>query len=217
MESISGKQQEIFQVIRASIEERGYGPTVREIGAAVGLSSSCSVQKHIDALETKGYLRRDRYQRKIELFDDGEPVTIRRRPAADEPVFAGSVMVPLLGRVAGGCPILAVEDPDAELLPFPESLLPRAARSGRLFALEVTGDSMRDAGIANGDMVIALSQPSARDGEIVIARIDDEATVKTFYREPDRIRLQPENPAFAPIYSLDVEIMGRVVLAVKRF
>jgi repressor LexA len=207
MESLTDKQREILQVIRTNIETRGYAPTVREIGAAVNLSSSCSVKKHLDSLEAKGKIKRDRYRREIELCEDGEPVTLGR-----------SVCVPLLGRVAGGAPILAQQDNSPEMLPLPLSLLPRGVETTRdLFALEVYGESMRDAGIADGDIVVARKQSTARDGEIIIALIEDEATVKTFYREKDRIRLQPENPDFAPIYAKDVSILGKVALAIKRF
>lgn len=207
MESLTDKQREILQVIRTNIENRGYAPTVREIGAQVNLSSSCSVKKHLDSLEAKGKIKRDRYKREIELCEDGEPVTLGR-----------SVCVPLLGRVAGGSPLLAIEEGTPEMLPLPLTLLPRGVETTRdLFALEVYGDSMRDAGIADGDIVVARKQPTARNGEIVIALIDDEATVKTFYKETGRIRLQPENPDFEPIYAIDVSILGRVTLAIKRF
>jgi len=207
MESLTDKQREILQVIRANIEKKGYSPTVREIGAAVNLSSSCSVKKHLDTLEAKGRIKRDRYRREIELCEDGEPVTLGR-----------SICVPLLGRVAGGAPILAEQDSSPEMLPLPLSLLPKGAESTRdLFALEVYGDSMKDAGIADGDIVVARKQATARNGEIVIALIDDEATVKTYYREEKRIRLQPENADFEPIYSVDVSILGKVTLAIKRF
>lgn len=207
MEALTEKQREILKVIRTHIEARGYAPTVREIGAAVNLSSSCSVKKHLDALEVKGKIKRDRYQREIELCEDGEPVTLGR-----------SFCVPLLGRVAGGAPLLAQQDNSPEMLPLPLSLLPRGVETTRdLFALEVYGDSMRNAGIADGDIVVARKQSTARDGDIVIALIEDEATVKTFFKEKDRVRLQPENPDFEPIYAVDVSILGKVTLAIKRF
>ena len=207
MTTLTEKQSEILQVIRNHMEHHGHAPTVREIGAAVNLSSSCSVKKHLDSLEEKGCIRRDRYQREIELLHDGEPVS-----------FGRSVCVPMLGRVAGGLPVLADQDVAPEMMPLPLSLLPRGSGiTGDLFALEVYGDSMRNAGIADGDIVVARRQSAARDGEIVIALIDDEATVKTFFREANRIRLQPENPDFDPIYAESVSILGRVVLAIKTF
>lgn len=207
MEALTEKQSEILQVIRMGIENRGYAPTIRDIGAMVHLSSSCSVKKHLDSLEVKGYIRRDRYRRDIELCDNGEPVT-----------FARTVCVPLIGRVAGGNLRYAEDSAEPELLPLPLSLLPRGAETSKdLFALEVYGDSMRDAGISDGDIVVARRQSTAHNGEIVIARVDDEATVKRYFREKDHIRLQPENPDFEPICVRDVAIMGAVTLAVKRF
>jgi repressor LexA len=207
MEPLTEKQQEILRVIRTHIETRGFAPTIRDIGTAVNLRSSCSVKKHLDTLEAKGAIRRDRYQREIELLEDGEPVSTGR-----------TVCVPLLGRVAGGSPLLVAPESEPDMIPVPLSLLPRGSESRRdLFALEVRGDSMRDAGISNGDLVIARKQSTASDGEIVIAQLDDEATVKTYYREKDRIRLQPENPDFEPIYATEVSIIGKVALAIKRF
>jgi repressor LexA len=208
MQALTQKQQQILQIIRNAIEQRGYAPTVREIGAQADLSSSCTVKKYLDALETKGLIKRDRYQRSIELMDEGAPVPLGR-----------SVCVPLLGRVSGGAPILALESPDPEMIPLPVSLLRRGDQTGRnLFALEVCGDSMRDAGIGDGDIVVARRQETAHNGDIVVARIGEEATVKTFYREPDGIvRLEPANPAYEPIYTREVAIMGHVAMAIKRF
>jgi repressor LexA len=209
MEPLTDKQREILQVIRDHMEERGYSPTVREIGTAVHLSSSCTVQKHLDNLEAKGYIRRDRYKRSLELMEDGQPVS-----------FGRAVRVPLLGRVAGGPGIYT--DPTAsasEWLPLPTTLMSRGDVSGRdLFAMHVHGDSMRNVGIMNGDIVVAKKQATARDGEIVIALInDDETTVKTFYKEPNGFRLQPENPDFQPIITKDATILGRVTMAIKQF
>ena len=193
--------------MRRGIEQNGHAPTVREIGAVVGLSSSCTVKKHLDTLIIKGHLRRDRYKRSVELMEGGEPLNIGR-----------TVFVPLLGRVAGGPPMLAVQDTNPELLPIPSSLLGRGTHSGDdLFALEVCGESMRDIGIGDGDLIVARKQNTARDGDIIVALIDEEATVKTFYKERDTIRLQPENEAFEPIFARDVRILGKVALAIKRF
>ena len=206
MQTLTEKQQQILEVVRRQIERRGHAPTVREIGVAVGLSSSCTVKKHLDSLETKGYLRRDRYKRGIELMEGGTPM-----------VLGQSVCVPLLGRVAGGAPILADPSTSPEMLPLPVSLLRRGQSGQDLFALEVYGNSMQGVGIGDGDIVVAHSQQTASDGDIVVALLGDEATVKTFYREPGGVRLQPENPDYEPILSQDVRIMGKVAMAIKRF
>ncbi len=207
MQSLTEKQRQILEVIRTHIEQRGHAPTVREIGAQVSLSSSCTVKKHLDSLEAKGFLRRDRYKRSLDLMEGGERLTMGR-----------SVCVPLVGRVAGGAPILAEQSHSPEMLPIPVSLLRRGDQSGRnLFALEVYGNSMRDAGIGDGDIVVARRQNTAGDGDIVVALLGEEATVKTFYREADGVRLQPENPDYEPIFAADVTIMGKVAMAIKRF
>lgn len=207
MQSLTEKQRQILEVIRTHIEQRGHAPTIREIGTQVSLSSSCTVKKHLDSLEAKGFLRRDRYKRSLDLMEGGERLTMGR-----------SVCVPLVGRVAGGVPILAEQSHSPEMLPIPVSLLRRGDQGGRnLFALEVYGNSMRDAGIGDGDIVIARRQNTAGDGDIVVALLGDEATVKTFYREADGVRLQPENPDYEPIFAADVTIMGKVAMAIKRF
>jgi repressor LexA len=208
MQILTEKQNQILNVIRKAIEQVGNAPTVREIGALVNLSSSCTVKKHLDSLEAKGYIKRDRYKRSISLMEDGAPVA-----------FGRSVCVPLLGRVAGGAPILAEQFATPEMLPLPLSLLRRGDETGRdLFALEVCGNSMRDAGIADGDIVVARKQETASDGDIVVALIGEEATVKTFYRENGGVvRLQPENPEYEPIFTEDVSILGKVAMAIKRF
>jgi len=207
MTPLSEKQQQILTVIRTQIESRGQAPTVREIGALVNLSSSCTVKKHLDSLEAKGFIRRDRYKRAIDLMEGGLPMTLGR-----------AVCVPLLGRVAGGAPIFAEQNAAPEMLPLPLSLLRRGdANAKDLFALEVYGNSMRDAGISDGDIVVARRQDTAHDGEIVVALLGEEATVKTFYREPNGIRLQPENPDFEPIFTNDVSILGKVAMSIKRF
>ncbi len=207
MQALTDKQKQILQVIRTHIEQRGHAPTVREIGKEVNLSSSCTVKKHLDSLEAKGFLRRDRYKRGLDLMEGGERLSMGR-----------SVSVPLLGRVAGGAPIVADAQPHPEMLPIPLSLLRRGDQAGRdLFALEVYGNSMRDAGIADGDIVVARRQSTAADRDVVVALLGEETTVKTFYREARGIRLQPENPDYDPIYADDVVIMGKVALAIKRF
>ena len=207
MHTLTEKQRHILEVIRTHIEQRGHAPTVREIGKEVSLSSSCTVKKHLDSLEAKGFLRRDRYKRGLDLMEGGERVSMGR-----------SVCVPLLGRVAGGAPILAQQSENPEMLPIPVSLLRRGDQAGRdLFALEVYGNSMRDAGIGDGDIVIARRQNTASDRDIVVALLGEETTVKTFFREAKGIRLQPENPDYEPIYADEVTIMGKVAMAIKRF
>ena len=207
MQALTDKQRQILEVIRTHMEQRGHAPTVREIGKEVQLSSSCTVKKHLDSLEAKGFLRRDRYKRGLDLMENGERLLMSR-----------SVSVPLLGRVAGGAPIIADAQSSPEMLPIPVSLLRRGDQGGRdLFALEVYGNSMRDAGIADGDIVVARRQSSAEDRDVVVALLGEETTVKTFYREATGIRLQPENPDYDPIYADDVVIMGKVALAIKRF
>ena len=207
MQTLTEKQKQILQFIRTHIERSGQAPTIREIGAEVQLRSSCTVKKHLDSLEAKGFLQRDRYKRALHLMENGEQVAMGR-----------SVCVPLLGRVAGGAPILAQQSDSPEMLPLPVSLLRRGDQSGRdLFALEVYGNSMRDAGISDGDIVVARRQNMATDGDIVVALIGEEATVKTFYRETSGVRLQPENSDYQPIFAPEVIIMGKVAMAIKRF
>lgn len=201
---LTAKQAEIVEVIRRALMRDGQAPTVREIGKQTGLRSSCSVQKHLNQLENKGFIKRDPYKyRSIELLQDGAPMTRRR-----------TVTVPLIGRVAAGVPILAAENIE-ESYPLPESLVPRDADC---FMLRVKGDSMINAGIFDGDLVIVREQKTANNGDIVVARIGDEATVKTFYMAGDNgIRLQPENPHMRPIITKDAEIVGRVVLSMRQY
>lgn len=201
---LSAKQNEILEVIRRALMRDGQAPTVREIGKETSLRSSCSVQKHLNQLEAKGYIKRDPYKyRSIELLQEGSPMTRRR-----------TVTVPLLGRVAAGTPILAAENIE-ESYPLPESLVPRDADC---FMLRVKGDSMINAGIFDNDLVIVRSQETATNGDIVVALIDDEATVKRFFHAGDNgIRLQPENPHLRPIITKDATILGRVVLSLRQY
>lgn len=201
---ITPKQIEILDVIRQAVMRDGQAPTVREIGRLTGLRSSCSVQKHLNQLETKGYIRRDPYKyRSIELLHDGSPLTRRR-----------TVTVPLVGSVAAGNPILAAENIE-ECYPLPDALVPRDADC---FMLKVKGDSMINAGIFDGDMVVVRKQETALPGEIVVALIDEEATVKTYYPAGENgIRLQPENPHLRPIITKDARIVGRVVLSMRQY
>ncbi|MFM2221859.1 MAG: transcriptional repressor LexA [Armatimonadota bacterium] len=204
MESINARQQEILSLIRESILTVGQPPTVRELGLATGLKSSCSVQKHLDALEEKGYISRRKCKyRSIELLQDAATMATKR-----------TVSVPLVGAVAAGTPILAEESVE-DYFPLPDALIPR---NKSCFALRVKGDSMVNAGILNGDIVVVQQQATATQGDIVVALIGDEATVKTFYPAgASGIRLQPENPALKPIITRDATILGKVILNFRQY
>jgi repressor LexA len=190
------RQRRILDVIRAFTAEHGYPPSVREIGERVGLSSSSTIHAHLKALEARGLISRD-------------PTKPRALRSAATPE---ALVVPILGRVAAGVPITAQENVEGEFV-LPMSFVPRASDA---FMLRVQGDSMIDAAIIDGDLILVRPQRTAENGEIVVAMLDDEATVKRFYREAGRIRLQPENQAMAPIYASDVEIVGRVEAVVRR-
>jgi repressor LexA len=199
---LTGRQQEIWTFLTDYVGKHGYPPTVREIGEAVGLASPSTVHAHLANLERAGYLRRDPTKpRALELLRD--------RPAAAEPEHAELHQLPLLGTIAAGAPLLAEENVE-DTLGVPEPL------SNADFLLRIRGDSMIDAGILDGDIVVVRRQQDARNGEIVAALVGDdesasEATVKRFFREADQVRLQPENDALEPIYSPYVQILGKVV------
>jgi repressor LexA len=195
------KQQRILDVIRSFSSEHGYPPSVREIGERVGLSSSSTVQSHLKTLERRGLLRRD----------PTKPRALVATPDEDGPVTVPSVTLPIVGRVAAGVPITAAENLEDHFV-LPMSWSPRAGG----FVLRVKGDSMIDAAILDGDLIVVEPQPDATNGEIVVAMIDGEATVKRFYREGGRVRLQPENATMAPIYADDVTIVGRVEAVIRR-
>lgn len=201
---LTAKQAEIVEVIRKALMRDGQAPTVREIGKQTGLRSSCSVQKHLNQLEARGYIKRDPYKyRSIELTQDGAPMTRRR-----------TVTVPLIGQVAAGKPIDAIENVE-ENFPLPDTMVPRDCDC---FMLRVRGDSMINAGILDGDLVVVRKQNTATNGDIVVARLGEEATVKTFYTAGENgIRLQPENPHLRPIITRDAEIEGRVILSVRQY
>jgi len=200
---LTRRQQQILDFIRAEIHRKGYPPSVREIGEAVGLSSSSTVHSHLSALEAKGFIRRDPSKpRALEVFD------FRDNDAA---IDMGQVSaVPVVGAVAAGKPILAAENIE-QTLPLPTEF-----SGDQTFILRVRGESMIDAGILDGDYVVVRQQSDARDGDIVVAMLDEEATVKRFFREPHRIRLQPENATMEPIYSADVTVLGKVVALFRR-
>lgn len=194
---ITSKQLEILDYMKNQILNKGYPPSVREICEAVGLKSTSSVHAHLASLEKNGYIRRDPTKpRAIEIVDDSF-YNFRTEV----------VNVPLVGRVAAGEPILAIQNIES-YFPVPASFLPSG---GEIFMLQVQGDSMINVGIHNGDCLLVQSRNTAENGEIVVALVDDSATVKTFYREKDRIRLQPENDQMDPIYVNDVTILGKAV------
>ena len=193
---ITAKQQEILTYIKECILKKGYPPAVREICEAVHLKSTSSVHSHLESLEANGYIRRDPTKpRTIEIIDD--TFNLARREV---------VNVPLLGTVAAGAPILAQENIE-NYFPIPVEMLPNK----EIFMLKVKGDSMIDAGIYNGDRVIVAKADTARNGEIVVALVDDSATVKTFYKEKGRFRLQPQNASMDPIILDEVQILGKVI------
>ena len=186
------KEKEVYEFIKEQIETEGYPPSVREICTAVGLSSPSTVQRYINSLEEKGFiLKGGSKKRAITLPKQENEVEV--------------LPVPVVGTVAAGQPILAEEN-ITDYFPIPMSY----ARNADMFMLKVRGDSMINAGILDGDFVIVESTEIARNGEIVVALLEDSATVKTFYRERDHIRLQPENDALEPIISKDVKILGKV-------
>ncbi len=206
---LTTRQRQVLQQILDSVQERGYPPSVREIGEAIGLSSPSTVHSHLSALVKAGYLRRDPTKpRAIEVVDPGRAALhdggLQRAPVRD---------VPLVGRIAAGSPILAEEDIE-EIYPLPTELV----GNDPVFMLRVSGDSMTDVGIYDGDYVVVRRQPDAPDGEIVAALIgDEEATVKRLQRRDGRVILHAENPAYPPmVFSDGVEILGRVVAVLRR-
>lgn len=196
-EDLSSRQQAILNFILQNIRQKGYPPSVREIGEAVGLSSSSTVHGHLNQMEEKGYIRRDPTKpRAIEILT-GENTAATTKTM---------IPVPLLGRITAGSPILAVENIE-ETYPLPYDLV----RHHDVFMLTVVGESMIDAGIMDGDYVIVRQQSTANNGDIVVAMIGEEATVKRFYKEKDHFRLQPENKYMSPIYAKDVAVLGKVI------
>jgi len=197
--SLTKRQQEIFEFIKSYSSQHGYPPTVRDIGRAIGLTSSSTVHAHLANLEKLGLLRRDPSKpRAIEMLD--------KAVDAAKNVIGGQSGLPLVGHVAAGQPILAEENIE-DYVHVPGL----AGGEDGEFVLAVRGDSMVDAGILDGDFVVVRRQETATDGEIVVALVGEEATVKRFFRESDHVRLQPENVTMEPIRSKDVRVMGRVV------
>ncbi|MGA8328838.1 MAG: transcriptional repressor LexA [Mycobacterium sp.] len=210
---LTPRQRTILDVIRASVTSRGYPPSIREIGDAVGLTSTSSVAHQLRTLERKGYLRRDPNRPRavdVRASDDGSrpPVLtdVAGSDALPEPTY-----VPVLGRIAAGGPILA-EEAVEDVFPLPRELV----GEGALFLLKVVGESMVDAAICDGDWVVVRQQSVADNGDIVAAMIDGEATVKTFKRTGAQVWLMPHNPAFDPIPGNDAAVLGKVVTVIRK-
>ncbi len=200
MTKLSKRQQEILNFIKEEVRKKGYPPSVREIGEAVGLASSSTVHGHLSRLESKGLIRRDPTKpRAIEILEDDLTAHI---PKSDV------VNVPVIGKVTAGLPITAVENIE-EYFPLPERFV---SSDDTVFMLEIMGNSMIEAGILDGDYVIVRQQQTAQNGDIVVAMTEDEeATVKRFFKEKDYIRLQPENSSMEPIILKNVTILGKVI------
>lgn len=201
MRELTKRQNEIFEYIKQTVQLKGYPPSVREIGEAVGLASSSTVHGHLSRLEEKGYIRRDPTKpRAIEIVTEqvGEAVNMEE-----------TIHVPVIGKVTAGVPITAVENVE-EYFPLPEHFT--STHNSDIFILNVVGDSMIEAGILDGDKVIVRSQTIAENGDIIVAMTEDnEATVKRFYKEKAHYRLQPENSTMDPIYLEHVTVLGKVV------
>ena len=197
---LTSKQRDILEYIEDHVSRKGYPPSVREICEAVGLKSTSTVHGHLQRLEKKGYIRRDQTKpRAIGVLEGSDPDNIIPLPQKEV------AEIPIIGRVAAGEPILASENFE-DTFPVPMDFVD----AGNYFMLRVKGDSMIEAGIFDRDFVLVRQQPDARNGDYVVAMLDDSATVKTYYREDNRIRLQPENPNLSPIYTNHVEVLGIV-------
>jgi len=193
---ITAKQQEILEYIKENILKKGYPPAVREICEAVNLKSTSSVHSHLETLERNGYIRRDPTKpRAIEILDDEFALTRREM-----------VQVPMIGTVAAGQPVLAQENIE-DYFPIPANLLPNT----EIFMLRVKGESMINAGIYDGDRVLVAQENTAQNGDIVVALVEDSATVKRFYKEDGHYRLQPENDRMEPIIVEQVDVLGKVI------
>ena len=211
---ITKRQQQIYDFIRSYQTEKGYPPSVREMAAAVGLSSPSTVHAHLSALEAHGLINRDKTKpRALEVFEqEGNPDNnLDISQESPVPEMRGVVSLPLVGRVAAGMPILAEQNIE-DTFTIPTEI----ASDSSSFILEVHGNSMINVGIYNGDYIIVREQPSAMNGDIVVAMIDGSATVKTFYQERGRVRLQPDNDAMEPIFADNPTILGKVVALMRR-
>ncbi|MEE1296033.1 MAG: transcriptional repressor LexA [Bifidobacterium sp.] len=210
---LTERQRRIMLAIREAVARQGFAPSLREIGEAAGLSSTSSVQHQLQALETKGYIRRDPNKgRAIEIVEEPEAVVeVMPYAQGDSEAFRSSFDVPLVGAIAAGVPITAEQHvEDVMRLPV------RLTGTGNLFMLEVHGDSMIDAAICDGDFVVVREQHVAENGDIVAALLGDEATVKTFREEHGHVWLIPHNPSYAPIDGTHAQIMGKVVTVLRK-
>jgi repressor LexA len=206
---LTDRQRRVIEVIRDSVQRRGYPPSMREIGQAVGLSSTSSVAHQLMALERKGFLRRDPHRpRAYEVRGSDQAASVQPTDTAGKPAAS---YVPLVGRIAAGGPILAEESVE-DVFPLPRQLV----GDGELFVLKVVGDSMIEAAICDGDWVTVRRQPVAENGDIVAAMLDGEATVKRFKREDGHVWLLPHNSAYEPIPGDDATILGKVVAVLRR-
>ena len=225
-DGLTVRQRRVLEVIRNSVDRRGYPPSLREIGEAVGLTSPSSVAHQLSTLERKGFLRRDPNRpRAIEVVSPDSPADMRgyRGGASAEDETAtydetgtgdqrpAATYVPVLGRIAAGVPILAEETVE-DVFPLPRQIV----GEGQLFLLQVVGDSMIEAAICDGDWVVVRQQPTADNGDIVAAMLDNEATVKTFKRTEGQVWLMPHNPAYDPIDGNHASILGKVVAVLRK-
>lgn len=210
--SLTERQRTILNVIRASVTSRGYPPSIREIGDAVGLTSTSSVAHQLRTLERKGYLRRDPNRpRAVDVRGADDDVAAPATEVAGSDALPEPTFVPVLGRIAAGGPILA-EEAVEDVFPLPRELV----GEGTLFLLKVVGDSMVEAAICDGDWVVVRQQNVADNGDIVAAMLDGEATVKTFKRAGGQVWLMPHNPAFDPIPGNDASVLGKVVTVIRK-
>jgi repressor LexA len=211
-EGLTPRQRKVLEFIRESVERRGFPPTIREIGDAVGLASTSSVSYQLVALQRKGFLRRDATKpRAVDVRLPSEMPGYGLEDGQVHSAFPEPRYVPVLGRIAAGGPILA-EQAVEEVFPLPKELV----GEGTLFMLKVVGESMIDAAIADGDWVVVRQQPTANNGDIVAAMLDGEATVKTYKRRDGHVWLMPHNPHFEPILGDDAAILGRVVTVLRK-
>jgi repressor LexA len=209
---LTERQRTILDVIRASVTSRGYPPSIREIGDAVGLTSTSSVAHQLRTLERKGFLRRDPNRpRAVDVRTPEDMAHIVATDVAGSDALPEPTFVPVLGRIAAGGPILA-EEAVEDVFPLPKELV----GEGSLFLLKVVGESMVDAAICDGDWVVVRQQNVADNGDIVAAMIDGEATVKTFKRTRGQVWLMPHNPAFDPIPGNDAAVLGKVVTVIRK-
>ncbi|MDU5079949.1 transcriptional repressor LexA [uncultured Tissierella sp.] len=202
-EDLTQKQIEILLYIKSEVQRQGYPPAVRDICKGVNLKSTSTVHSHLEKLEAKGYIRKDPTKpRAIEILDKNDDFLLTSKKTVD---------IPILGKVTAGTPILAVENIE-DTYPIPLELV----EGHDVFMLKIQGESMIDAGILDGDLVLVREQKAALNGDIVVALLEDEATVKRFFKEKDKIRLQPENQFMEPIYTKDVSILGKVIGLFRR-